>query len=116
MLISGYWRLCDDGGVRPALLARVLAADGSWLEMFFLVDTGADRTVFSAGAMAELGLQPGETLGNLSGVGGNAAAVSVNTSIRLQKEDGILVGFHRRLYRFHRPRLPRHEYPWTQYP
>ena len=44
--------------------------------------------------MAELGLQPGETLGNLSGVGGNAAAVSVNTSIRLQKEDGILVGFH----------------------
>jgi len=35
----------------------VRAADGSWLPAELLVDVGADRTVFSAGILAALGLR-----------------------------------------------------------
>jgi hypothetical protein len=46
MYISGEWLLCD-GVVRPVIRGEVLASDGSWQRVVFLVDTGADQTVFS---------------------------------------------------------------------
>jgi len=94
MLISGHWRVCEDGGVRPVVSGRVLAADGSWREVHFLVDTGADRTVFSAEVLVDLGLAASGSPVQLSGVGGQAASVPVDTSIRLQREDGTAVAFH----------------------
>src|SRR5688572_15020180 len=47
MRIDGVWHLCDDGIVRPVIRGEILACDGSWVKAPFLVDSGADRTVFS---------------------------------------------------------------------
>src|ERR1017187_6496860 len=51
MVISGAWRLCDDGILRPILSAKVRTATGAWVPIDLLVDVGADRTVFSAGVL-----------------------------------------------------------------
>lgn len=87
MLISGLWHLCDDGMVRPVTRAEILTGDGSWSKARFLVDTGADRTVFSADILDALHLQPIDSPDRLSGVGGMADSVVVETRIRFTHED-----------------------------
>jgi predicted aspartyl protease len=87
MRISGLWHLCDDGMVRPVIRGEILAADGSWLKARFLVDTGADRTVVSADILDALDLQLTSSPDQLSGVGGMADSVVVETQIRLTHDD-----------------------------
>ena len=48
MQVLGEWYECDDGVERPVIHGRTLAANGSWVQTPFLVDTGADRTVLSS--------------------------------------------------------------------
>ena len=79
MRIDGQWLVCDDGVGRPVISGDIRTADGSWEQSEFLVDTGADRTVFSAATLARLALQPLAMPEGLSGVGGMAAAVIVET-------------------------------------
>jgi hypothetical protein len=93
MLINGLWLLCDDGAVRPVVRGAAQAADGSWVQMPFLVDTGADRTVFSAEVLAALGLFPFPSADRLGGVGGEAPSVVVETVIRFLQEDNSPVLF-----------------------
>jgi hypothetical protein len=45
MRIDGQWLICDDGAVRPVVRGEVQGANGAWLTVEFLVDTGADRDV-----------------------------------------------------------------------
>ena len=59
----------------------------------FLVDTGADRTVFSAAILSELHLQTFITQERLGGVGGTTESVIIETQIRLSREDGGKVIF-----------------------
>jgi hypothetical protein len=59
----------------------------------FLVDTGADRTVLSAGLLDTLGAGPTAASGRLSGVGGFAHFVEVETQVRLIRETGAPVSF-----------------------
>ena len=54
MQINGEWLLCDDGIVRPVIRGHILDGHGAWIHAPFLVDTGADRTVFSAPVLAAL--------------------------------------------------------------
>ena len=93
MRIDGKWLLGDDGVMRPMISGDVLAGNGSWEKSEFLVDTGADRTVFSAATLAKLGLQPSAMQEGISGVGGIAASVIVDTQIRLNREDAGKVVF-----------------------
>ena len=93
MRIDGKWALFDDGVVRPIASAEVLAADGSWVKLPFLVDTGADRTVFSAAAHAQLGLRPIESSDGISGLGGMTHSVIVETQIRLSRDNSGKVLF-----------------------
>jgi hypothetical protein len=58
MLISGVWHVCDGGVLRPVVRAEIQASAGSWVNAPLLVDTGADRTVFSADILQALRLQP----------------------------------------------------------
>jgi predicted aspartyl protease len=89
MRIDGSWHLCDDGMVRPVIRVEVLAGDGSWSKARFLVDTGADCTVFSADILDGLRLQPVESPDRLSGIGGMADSVVVETAVRFtHDEDG----------------------------
>jgi predicted aspartyl protease len=56
--------------VQPAIRGQILAADRSWRKLEFLVDTGADRTVLTAAALAQLGLRPITSDDGISGLGG----------------------------------------------
>jgi len=93
MRFDGEWYPCDDGVVRPVVRGEVLAFDGEWVPAFFLVDTGADRTVLSGAVFALIGLSPISTQ-TLGGVGGLAEAVVIDTQIRLTRETGGKVLFH----------------------
>jgi hypothetical protein len=93
MLVTGEWRVCDDGVVRPIVRARVLGRDGNATSENFLLDTGADRTVLSAVLLARLRLPTrsaasGETL---SGISGTSEFVLVTTVIECVQNDGGLV-------------------------
>ena len=93
MRIDGEWLLCDDGIVRPVIRGEILAGNGTWQRAEFLVDTGVDRTVFSAAALATLRLQPVVTQARLGGVGGVADSVVVETQVRLTREEAGKVVF-----------------------
>ena len=93
MRIDGQWLVCDDGVVRPVISGDIRTVDGSWERCEFLVDTGADRTVFSAATMAKLALQPLAMLESLSGVGGMVATVIVETELHLTRENAGNVVF-----------------------
>jgi hypothetical protein len=96
MLISGAWHLCPDGIVRPVIRGEILTGAGSWLEAPFLVDTGADRTVFSAGYLAGLHLQPIETSDRIGGLGGVVSSVILETQIRLAHDNAGFAVFRGR--------------------
>jgi hypothetical protein len=77
----------------------VQAHDGGWRAYDFLVDTGADRTVFSANLLNDLGLPTSPAI-LLSGVGGLASSVWVQTSLRLERDDGGTVTIPSRFFAF----------------
>lgn len=89
MHMSGEWYLFEDGIARPVIRGEILARDGAWVRAPFLVDTGADRTVFSAAILTLLRLQPIATQERLGGLGGIAGSVDVETRIRLTHEAAI---------------------------
>ena len=96
MRIDGKWLLCDDHVLRPIISGEILAANGSWESVEFLVDTGADRTVLSATTLAKLGLVPLAAKEAVGGLGGVAASVIVETQIRLAREAARSVIFRGR--------------------
>ncbi len=75
MQVHGEWFLCDDGVVRPVIHGEILAGNGAWVLVPFLMDTGADRTVCSATILAALRLRPLVRQEYLGGLGGTAASV-----------------------------------------
>ena len=93
MRVNGKWLLCDDGVIRPVVPAFVRAADGQLVEVTFLLDAGADRTVFSADFFHLLRVL--ETRGSgevlLSGVGGRAHSITVETEIGFRRDDQRVV-------------------------
>jgi predicted aspartyl protease len=93
MRIDGEWFLFSDGIERPVIRGEILTGDGSWAQTLFLVDTGADRTVFSAGVLSSLGSQPISAQGLLGGLGGLTNSIIVETQIRLTREDNRKVLF-----------------------
>jgi predicted aspartyl protease len=93
MRVDGEWRFCDDGIERPVIRGRVRAADGSWVQAPFLVDTGADRTVFSCGILQALSLPPLVTQERIGGVGGVVDSVVIETAIEFLQESGADVTF-----------------------
>ena len=88
MRINGQWFLSADGISRPVMPAHLRTGDGAWIAAPFLVDTGADRTVLSAGVLAILHLPHLVAPERLGGVGGAVASVLLDTQLRLLQEDG----------------------------
>jgi predicted aspartyl protease len=93
MQLNGEWYPCDDGTDRPVIRGRALAADGSWVQTPFLVDTGADRTVLSSDILEALALPPVPTGDRIGGVGGLVSSVVVATTIQLFQDLGGEVAF-----------------------
>ncbi len=92
MRVNGEWLLCEDEVIRPVVQGMVRLSDGFWLEVPFLLDAGADRTVFSARFLHRL--RPLEVVGadklSLSGIGGTASSIIISTLIGFTKDDGEL--------------------------
>src|SRR5258705_11916082 len=93
MRINGLWYVGDDGIKRPVIRGEVLTSNGLWIKAPFLVDTGADLTVFSAAILADLHLQALVFQNRLGGVGGMTDSVAVETQIRFSSQTGIKVTF-----------------------
>ncbi len=90
MLIVGEWQLFEDGVTRPTIRVHVLGSGGNIIDEDFLIDTGADRTAFSAAFLSRLqmpaqSVQPDFTL---SGIGGASKFVLVSTVVELIRNDG----------------------------
>lgn len=88
MQIFGEWSLSDDGIERPIVRSLVQRRDGLWRPVALLVDTGADRTVFSALDLEALGLAPVPTDQRIGGLGGLVDSIAVETTIRLRQMRG----------------------------
>ncbi len=96
MVIAGSWQLCDDGLTRPVLRASIRASDGTLIADDFLIDSGADRTVFSAALMVRLQL-PTRNLDSgtaLCGVGGQTDSVLVSATVQFLTQAGHPVRIH----------------------
>jgi hypothetical protein len=93
MHIDGEWLLCDDGIERPIIHGELQAADGRWLPLPFLADSGADRTLLSADTLAALALPVNSTADRLGGVGGMVSSVELETTLRLYQAHGSEVTF-----------------------
>ena len=93
MRTNGKWMLCDDNVVRPGVQGLVKVAVGNWAEVTFLLDAGADRTVFSAQFLHLL--QPFEMDESeqirLAGVSGAINSITIETVISFRKDDGQLI-------------------------
>ena len=105
MVVFGNWLVQSDGIVRPIIRGEICGVDGTWFEVSFLIDTGADRTVFSAAVLEKLRLPPIETTDRLVGVGGGTDSVVVQAQIRLTRENGSTVLFNGRFAAFTNPEV-----------
>ncbi len=90
MEIAGEWLRWDDGVTRPIIEAKVLGAQGKLRNGPFLVDIGADRTVFSATLWKVLALEASGPLDALDvkGIGGMSPIVLMHTLIQFTRRDG----------------------------
>lgn len=90
MLVIGDWLICEDGVTTPTVLGLVGVTDGKMIEVTFLLDAGADRTVFSADFLDLLA--PLQNIGvdqiRLAGVRGTVSSITIATAIGLLRNDG----------------------------
>ena len=93
MRVDGVWLPGDDGVIRPIVPGLALLSDCQWLEVSFLLDAGADRTVFSARFLHRLrDLEPlGSDQVLLSDVGGTTNSITIETAIAFARDDGQLI-------------------------
>jgi len=96
MFIAGEWKLCDDSVARPVVRTNVVGTDEIPYAEDFLVDTGADHTVFSAALLERLRLPTRSPLTGtaLSGIGGECVFVMVTTRVELLHDAGGLIRIH----------------------
>lgn len=89
MLIKGRWNHFSDGAIRPVIDAQVQAADGRWQKVTFLLDSGADRTVFDAGLLYLLApfALPDEQAPQLGGIGSEVECKLVQTVLMFERDD-----------------------------
>ena len=90
MVVVGTWLACEDGEQRPMIRIEVESASGTLIQADFLVDLGADRSVFDAATLNQLQLrhQPPPPGFELQGVGGSSPFVVISTVLHLLQDDG----------------------------
>jgi hypothetical protein len=83
MLIKGQWWVCPDGVTRPTIRLEVEDGPARLVDERFLIDSGADRTVFCAALLTRLTLPTHPLPAGLSiqGIGGRSPVVIVSTTL-----------------------------------
>ena len=78
-----------DGIRRPYITVRVRSADGMWILLPFLIDSGADATFLDASCLRQIGANPDAVSERTAtGVGGKVAHVQFPTSLRFESPEG----------------------------
>lgn len=93
MRVNGEWLICEDGVVRPVVLGLVHTKHDELLNVTFLLDAGADRTVFSArflNRLQSLEITSGDHI-QLAGAGGLVNSITIQTLIGFTRDDGKAV-------------------------
>jgi len=90
MRVDGRWHLFKDGVVRPVIDAEVQTPTGAVEAVVFLLDAGADRTVFDASFLPLLApfALPAAQSPQLGGVGGRVGCVFVQIRLSFKRDDG----------------------------
>ena len=96
MRINGAWRICDDQITRPTVVGEIEDAHGNWLEVLFLADCGADRTVFSTDVFRALGFPPIHSEDAVTGIGGVTNTFEFSSVLRMRRSDGVPIIFRAR--------------------
>lgn len=94
MNVSGEWVLHTDGTLLPIVPIFVDLPDGRQLELDFLLDTGAERTVLTYGDLMKLDTDCELTDEVLAGVGGTSRSVRVDRPLKFRKSDGEFVALN----------------------
>ena len=90
MRIDGRWHLFKDGVLRPVVEAAVQSGPGTLQPVMFLLDAGADRTVFDSSfrpLLSSLAL-PEEETPELGGIGGKVDCFFIHTRLAFVSVDG----------------------------
>src|SRR4051812_10877202 len=90
MRIDGEWLVCEDGVTRPAIEVRVRGPGGRLQDDYFLIDSVADQTVFSADFSGRLQFptqQPPPGF-SLVGIGGGSGHVLLRATLEFTAADG----------------------------
>jgi hypothetical protein len=90
MRIDGRWHRFRDGVLRPVVDAAVQTPSGTWQPVMFLLDAGADRTVFDntfLSLLAPLPSPQGKTP-ELGGLGGKVDCIFIQTRLGFARSDG----------------------------
>lgn len=93
MRVDGRWHRFKDGILRPVIDAAVQTSAGTWAPVTFLLDAGADRTVFEAAFVSRLSaltLSSGQAP-ELAGVGGKVGCLFIQTRLAFERHDGPFV-------------------------
>ncbi len=88
MRINGGWFETDERLPQPVMIGALQAADGRWVKCPFLIDTGADTTVFSPKVLRQLGRPITLAPKQLLGVGGAVETWQVWTTLAFIRADG----------------------------
>jgi hypothetical protein len=93
MRINGEWYPCNDGIIRPTVVGRVRTGERRWRQVRFLVDSGADWTMFSLDVVRRLRttLEPADF--GIAGIGGTHDVSAISTLIRFPCEGGVPATF-----------------------
>lgn len=84
MHVIGEWLICEDGVIRPTLAGVLRTPAGQMVEVPFLLDAGADRTVFTADFL-DLLMPLQDIEGNqirLAGAGGSVSSITIETDAK----------------------------------
>jgi hypothetical protein len=78
-----------DGIRRPYIAVNVCSADGMWIPLPYLIDSGADATFLAASCLRQLGVATVNiSEQTASGVGGKASHVQSSTALRSKSPEG----------------------------
>lgn len=90
MVITGQWVSGDDGVIRPIVHAIAIGSGDRPFDDRFLIDSGADRTVFSTSLLFRLGL-PSTALppdNAIVGIGGTTECALIRSVVEFTRADG----------------------------
>lgn len=94
MIVPGEWIHHDDGTLLPIVPLWVDLADGVQLELDFLLDTVAERTVLCYIDLMKLDVECELSDETLTGVGGTTRAVRVDQPLKFRRSDGEFVALN----------------------